>query len=102
MDERYQLRQILYETPRRTELFIVMTMCVSSLRPPLTRRRYNEDEELFTRTMHGVLKNIVHLCSRTKSKTWGSEGWKKVRRGRTSLELTRGARSSSASSPTVG
>lgn len=26
LDERYALRQILYETPRRTELFIVMTM----------------------------------------------------------------------------
>lgn len=26
LDEQYSLRQILYETPRRTELFIVMTM----------------------------------------------------------------------------
>ena len=25
-----------------------------------------------------VLKNIAHLCSRTKSKTWGPDGWKKV------------------------
>ncbi|KAG8935649.1 Chitin synthase, class 1 [Tulasnella sp. 418] len=63
--ERYTLRQQLYDPPRRTELFIVMTM-------------YNEDEELFTRTMHGVMKNISHLCSRSKSKTWGRDGWKKV------------------------
>lgn len=63
--DQYQLRQVLYEPPRRTELFVVMTM-------------YNEDEVLFTRTMHGVLKNIVHLCSRTRSKTWGADGWKKV------------------------
>jgi Chitin synthase len=39
---------------------------------------YNEDEELFCRTMHGVIKNIAHLCKRDRSKTWGKEGWKKV------------------------
>ncbi|KAF9188360.1 Chitin synthase, class 1 [Haplosporangium sp. Z 11] len=50
---------------RETELFIVMTM-------------YNEDEILFCRTMHGVMKNIAHLCARDRSKTWGPEGWKKV------------------------
>ncbi|KAI1315891.1 Chitin synthase, class 1 [Mortierella claussenii] len=50
---------------RETELFIVMTM-------------YNEDEILFCRTMHGVMKNISHLCARDRSKTWGPEGWKKV------------------------
>ncbi|KAI5479453.1 chitin synthase, glycosyltransferase family 2 protein [Pseudohyphozyma bogoriensis] len=64
-DERYSLRQILYDTPRRTELFLVLTM-------------YNEDEVLFCRTMHGVMKNVQHLCSRTRSKTWGADGWKKV------------------------
>ncbi|KAK4051686.1 Chitin synthase 4 [Microbotryomycetes sp. JL221] len=65
LDEQYALRQILYDPPRRTELFIVMTM-------------YNEDEVLFCRTMHGVMKNIQHLCERTRSKTWGVDGWKKV------------------------
>ncbi|KAM0750978.1 hypothetical protein T439DRAFT_300931 [Meredithblackwellia eburnea MCA 4105] len=65
MEERYALRQILYDTPRRTELFIVLTM-------------YNEDEVLFARTMYGVIKNIQHLCSRTRSKKWGAEAWKKV------------------------
>ncbi|KAF9580737.1 Chitin synthase, class 2 [Lunasporangiospora selenospora] len=28
--------------------------------------------------MHGVMKNISHLCARDRSKTWGPEGWKKV------------------------
>jgi chitin synthase len=61
----FTLRQLHYDPPRRTELFIVMTM-------------YNEEEELFCRTMHGVIKNIAHLCKRDRSKTWGKEGWKKV------------------------
>lgn len=64
-DTGFTLRQVLHDPPRRTELFIVMTM-------------YNEDEELFTRTFHGVVKNIAHLCKRDRSKTWGKDGWKKV------------------------
>ncbi|KAI0828898.1 chitin synthase 2 [Trametes gibbosa] len=63
MRQKYSLRP--YLMGRRTELFIVMTM-------------YNEDEVLFTRTMNAVLKNVAHLCSRTKSKMWGPDGWKKV------------------------
>ncbi|KAH8109773.1 glycosyltransferase family 2 protein [Phellopilus nigrolimitatus] len=65
MNEGFTLRQVLYEPPRRTELFIVMTM-------------YNEEDDLFCRTMHGVMKNIAHLCTRDRSRTWGKEGWKKV------------------------
>jgi chitin synthase len=64
-DEGFTLRQVHYDPPRRTELFIVLTM-------------YNEDEGLFCRTMHGVIKNIAHLCKRDRSKTWGKDGWKKV------------------------
>ncbi|PCH40454.1 glycosyltransferase family 2 protein [Wolfiporia cocos MD-104 SS10] len=64
-DSGFTLRQTHYDPPRRTELFIVMTM-------------YNEDEELFCRTMHGVMKNVAHLCKRDRSKTWGKDGWKKV------------------------
>jgi hypothetical protein len=64
-DSGFTLRQAHYDPPRRTELFIVMTM-------------YNEDEELFCRTMHGVMKNVAHLCKRDRSKTWGKDGWKKV------------------------
>ncbi|KAF8244481.1 chitin synthase A [Wilcoxina mikolae CBS 423.85] len=63
--DRFTLRQQLFQKPRRTELFIVVTM-------------YNEDEVLFARTMGGVFKNIAYLCSRTKSKTWGEDAWKKV------------------------
>jgi chitin synthase len=40
--------------------------------------RYNEDEVLFCKTMNAVIKNVAHLCSRDRSKTWGPEGWKKV------------------------
>lgn len=64
-DSGFTLRQVHYDPPRRTELFIVMTM-------------YNEDEELFCRSMHGVMKNVAHLCKRERSKTWGKDGWKKV------------------------
>ncbi|KDN43748.1 hypothetical protein RSAG8_05938, partial [Rhizoctonia solani AG-8 WAC10335] len=65
LEEKYTLRQRLYDPPRRTELFIVMTM-------------YNEDEQLFTRTMHGVMQNIKHLCERKRSKMWADGGWKRV------------------------
>ncbi|KAM0798984.1 chitin synthase 2 [Usnea florida] len=64
-DSRFTLRQRLFAKPRNTELFIVVTM-------------YNEDEFLFARTMTGVFKNIEHMCSRTNSKTWGKEAWKKI------------------------
>ncbi|KAL5485273.1 hypothetical protein ACEPAI_7915 [Sanghuangporus weigelae] len=50
---------------RRTELFICITM-------------YNEDEILFCRTLHGVMRNIGHLCTRKNSQTWGQDAWKKV------------------------
>ncbi|KAG8683909.1 Chitin synthase, class 2, partial [Ceratobasidium sp. 423] len=60
---KYSLRPFLMN--RQTELFVVMTM-------------YNEDEILFVKTMNAVIKNIAHLCGRTKSKTWGPDGWKKV------------------------
>lgn len=65
LEERYTLRQVLFDPPRRTELMICLTM-------------YNEDEELFCRTLHGVLTNIAFLCSRTRSRTWGPDAWKRV------------------------
>ncbi|KAL2036519.1 hypothetical protein N7G274_010749 [Stereocaulon virgatum] len=61
----YKLRQNIGNTERDTELFICITM-------------YNEDEIDFTRTMHGVMRNISHFCSRTKSRTWGKDGWQKI------------------------
>ncbi|OQN97121.1 Chitin synthase C [Cryoendolithus antarcticus] len=64
-DKRFTLRQRLFAKPRHTELFIVVTM-------------YNEEDELFARTMMGVIKNIEFMNSRTSSKTWGKEAWKKI------------------------
>jgi chitin synthase len=61
--EGYTLRQRLFG--RETELFITITI-------------YNEAADLFARTLHGIFKNIAHLCSRTKSRTWGALGWQKV------------------------
>ncbi|WZH43281.1 Chitin synthase 2 [Fusarium acuminatum] len=61
----YSLRQTFGKTVRETELFICVTM-------------YNEDEIGFTRTMHAVMKNISHFCSRTRSRTWGETGWQKI------------------------
>lgn len=64
-EQRFTLRQRLFAKKRHTELFIVVTM-------------YNEDDVLFARTMSGVFKNIEYMCSRTNSKTWGKEAWKKI------------------------
>lgn len=61
----YKLRQNIGSTARDTELFICITM-------------YNENEIDFTRTMHGVMRNITHFCSRSKSRTWGKDGWQKI------------------------
>jgi len=61
----YKLRQNIGKTARDTELFICITM-------------YNESEIDFTRTMHAVMKNISHFCSRSKSRTWGDRGWEKI------------------------
>ena len=61
--EQYTLRPAIYQ--RQTEIFIVLTM-------------YNEDEALFCRTYHSVMKNIAHLCSRNRSKIWGKDAWKRV------------------------
>jgi chitin synthase len=61
----YKLRQNIGATARETELFICVTM-------------YNENEIDFTRTMHAVMKNISHFCSRSKSRTWGEHGWQKI------------------------
>jgi chitin synthase len=60
-----RLRQNTFDPPRQTELFIVITM-------------YNENAELFCRTLYGVMKNIAHLCGRKNSRVWGKDGWQKV------------------------
>lgn len=61
----YKLRQNIGSTMRETELFICVTM-------------YNESEIDFTRTMHGIMRNITHFCSRERSRTWGKDGWQKI------------------------
>ncbi len=61
----YKLRQNIGSTTRETELFICITM-------------YNESEVHFTKTMHGVMRNIAHFCSRARSRTWGKDGWQKI------------------------
>ncbi|CAI6337157.1 unnamed protein product [Periconia digitata] len=65
VDRGYKLRQNIGTTTRETELFICITM-------------YNENEIDFTRTMHGVMRNISHFCSRARSRTWGKDGWQKI------------------------
>lgn len=62
-NERYTLRQSMYG--RETELAICMTM-------------YNEDEQLFAKTMTAVMKNIQHLCTRKRSSVWGENAWQRV------------------------
>ncbi|KAL8382588.1 hypothetical protein RB595_006392 [Gaeumannomyces hyphopodioides] len=64
-DRGYKLRQSIGRTARETELFVCITM-------------YNENEYDFTRTMHAVMKNIAHFCKRSKSRTWGENGWQKI------------------------
>ncbi|KAH9031114.1 chitin synthase-domain-containing protein [Lactarius pseudohatsudake] len=64
-DNSSMLRQVHCNPLRWTELFIVMTM-------------HNEDDTLFARTMHGVMRSIAYLCKCDRSKTWGKDGWKKV------------------------
>ncbi|CAG8677007.1 12769_t:CDS:2, partial [Cetraspora pellucida] len=63
--EKYTLRQMLYDPPRQTELFIVLTM-------------YNYFGIIKSPKYFRVVKNITHLCSRDKSRVWGENGWKKV------------------------
>jgi chitin synthase len=59
VDRGYKLRQNI-GAPRETELFICVTM-------------YNENEIDFTRTMHGVMRNISHFCS--NKVTYLGQGW---------------------------
>lgn len=59
----FTLRPAIYG--REVQLCVCITM-------------YNEDEILFTRTLHSVIKNIAKICQRSKSRVWGKEGWKKI------------------------
>lgn len=61
--DRFTLRPFLAR--RETELAICMTC-------------YNEDEGLLFSTLGAVMRNIAYLQTRTRSKTWGPNSWKKV------------------------
>lgn len=61
----YILRPIHYPQRRHTEMMVVITM-------------YNEDDILLARTLKGVFKNIKHLESKTSSRMWGKDSWKKI------------------------
>lgn len=50
----------------------------SALTLQIVMTMYNEDDGLLLRTLNAVIKNIAHLCSRTRSKTWGTGSWRKV------------------------
>ena len=54
----YKLRTLRYK--RKIKIALVMTM-------------YNENEDLFTKSMLNVQKNIDYICQERK---WGKEGWK--------------------------
>lgn len=76
--DKYTLRQRLYEPGRSTELFIVRFHGLEWYLTWQVVTMYNEEDDLFCRTMHGIMQNVAHLCGRNRSKTWGAEGWKKV------------------------
>lgn len=65
LDERFTLRQNLYQTARRVELFIVVTM-------------YNEEDDLLARTLMGIFQNVNYMENMKKGTTWGKDSWKKI------------------------
>jgi hypothetical protein len=78
MARKFTLRQ--YLNGRKTELF-VSVICIQrkvTETSQIVMTMYNETSDLLLRTLNSVIKNIAHLCSRTRSKTWGPDSWKKV------------------------
>ncbi|KAI8607663.1 chitin synthase-domain-containing protein [Chytriomyces sp. MP71] len=61
-NKHYNLRQNHFG--RKTKLAVVCTM-------------YNEDENLFTKTIAAVMDNISYLCS-LKKKGWSADSWKEI------------------------
>ncbi|KAJ3415247.1 Chitin synthase, class 2 [Chytridiales sp. JEL 0842] len=60
--EKYSLRQ--RASGRRTRIAVVVTM-------------YNEDANLYSKTMTAIMKNIAFLCSGSCA-GWGKEDWKEI------------------------
>ncbi|CAG8555585.1 4160_t:CDS:2, partial [Cetraspora pellucida] len=63
--ENFTLRQIEYNPPRHTELFILINI-------------HGDDEIPLSHTLYGIMENIAYLCSIKDCKTWGKDGWKKI------------------------
>ncbi|CCF58836.1 hypothetical protein KAFR_0F02390 [Kazachstania africana CBS 2517] len=63
LEEGYSLR--FAEMNRECQIVACVTM-------------YNEDKISLARTIHSIMKNVAHLCSRQKSQVWGKDSWKKV------------------------
>jgi chitin synthase len=61
-EQKYSLRPLQYG--RKTDLFVVVTM-------------YNEDDELFCRTIYSLMQNVAYLCSKY-SAGWDKDGWQRV------------------------
>lgn len=93
MRKKFSLRPYLWG--RKTELFVRARPLLSALdlalvqakegsigsqadRAQIVMTMYNEDDGLFLRTLNAVIKNIAHLTTRTRSKTWGAQSWQKV------------------------
>jgi chitin synthase len=62
VEEGHTLRQVLYDPPRRTELFIVLTI-------------YNEDEGLFCRTINGSRTCVGGTGRRRGARKAGQRWW---------------------------
>ncbi|KAJ3287963.1 Chitin synthase, class 1 [Rhizoclosmatium sp. JEL0117] len=61
----FSLRQKEMSRTRKTKIAVVCTM-------------YNEDEQLFTKTMSAVMDNIAYLCSLKGRKGWGEHSWRDI------------------------
>ncbi|SCU98144.1 LAMI_0F13234g1_1 [Lachancea mirantina] len=63
VSEGYSLR--FAEMNRECQVVICVTM-------------YNEDKHALATTLHSIMKNISHLCTRKRSHVWGPNGWKRI------------------------
>ena len=46
--------------------------------PPRAAIAGDQVAHAIEKSLNGVFKNVAYLCSRTRSKTWGKDAWKKV------------------------
>ncbi|KAJ3070102.1 hypothetical protein HDU99_002763, partial [Rhizoclosmatium hyalinum] len=77
--EYYTLRQQV--KGRQTKIAVVCTMWVQRLSVSFHNtldNRYNEDDQLLTKTMSAVMDNIAYLCSMKGRKGWDQDSWKDI------------------------